>query len=161
MPIRRDKNSDKTKANKENKSYIKILWLFKHIFMYMLLLLSYFSRVRLCVTPQTAAHQAPPSLAFSRQEHWSGLPFPSPTQESEKWKGSHSVVSNSLQPHGLQPTRLLHPWDFPGKSARVGCHCLLQFIYIHICKWIHMYIYMYIHSYLKTFWLFFFTHIYI
>ena len=40
--------------------------------------LSRFSRVRLCVTPQTAAHQAPPSLGFSRQEHWSGLPFPSP-----------------------------------------------------------------------------------
>ena len=46
--------------------------------------LSRFSRVRLCVTPQTAAHQAPPSLGFSRQEHWSGLPFPSPMQESEK-----------------------------------------------------------------------------
>jgi len=29
-------------------------------------------------------------------------------------------------PHGLQPTRLLHPWDFPGKSTGVGCHCLLQ-----------------------------------
>ena len=41
----------------------------------LLLLLSRFSRVRLCVTPQTAAHQAPPSLGFSRQEHWSGLPF--------------------------------------------------------------------------------------
>ena len=49
----------------------------------LLLLLSRFSRVRLCVTPQTAAHQAPPSLGFSRQEHWSGLPFPSPVQESE------------------------------------------------------------------------------
>ena len=35
-------------------------------------------------TPQTAAHQAPPSLGFSRQEHWSGLPFPSPMHESEK-----------------------------------------------------------------------------
>ena len=34
--------------------------------------------------PQTAAHQAPPSLGFSRQEHWSGLPFPSPMHESEK-----------------------------------------------------------------------------
>ena len=34
-------------------------------------------------------------------------------------------MSNSLQPHGLQPTRLLHPWDFPGKSTGVGCHCLL------------------------------------
>ena len=42
------------------------------------LLLSRFSRVRLCATPETAAHQAPPSLGFSRQEHWSGLPFPSP-----------------------------------------------------------------------------------
>ena len=72
-----------------------------------------------------ATHQAPPSLGFSRQEHWSGLPFPSPMHESEKWKGSRSVVSDSSWPHGLQPTRLLHPWDFPGKSTGVGCHCLL------------------------------------
>ena len=34
-------------------------------------------------------------------------------------------MSNSLRPHGLQPIRFLHPWDFPGKSAGVGCHCLL------------------------------------
>ena len=52
----------------------------------LLLLLSHFSRVWLCATPQTAAHQAPPSLGFSRQEHCSGLPFPSPMYESEKWK---------------------------------------------------------------------------
>ena len=44
----------------------------------LLLLLSRFSRVRLCATPLMAAHQALPSLGFSRQEHWSGLPFPSP-----------------------------------------------------------------------------------
>ena len=43
----------------------------------LLLLLSHFSGVRLYATPQTAAHQAPPSLGFSSQEHWSGLPFPS------------------------------------------------------------------------------------
>ena len=61
----------------------------------LLLLLSHFSRVRLCVTPQTAVHQAPPSLGFSRQEHWSGLPFPSLMHESEKWKWSRSVVSDS------------------------------------------------------------------
>ena len=60
-----------------------------------LLLLSHFNRVQLCVTTQMAAYQAPPSLAFSRQEHWSGLPFPSPIHESEKWKWSHSVVSDS------------------------------------------------------------------
>ena len=41
----------------------------------LLLLLSDFSRVQFCETPETAAHQAPPSLGFSRQEHWSGLPF--------------------------------------------------------------------------------------
>ena len=38
---------------------------------------------------------------------------------------SHSVMSNSSRAHGLQPTRLLRPWDFPGKSTGVGCHCLL------------------------------------
>ena len=50
----------------------------------LLLLLSRFSHVRLCMTPQTAARQAPPSLGFSRQEHWSGLPFPSPMHESKR-----------------------------------------------------------------------------
>ena len=49
-----------------------------------LLLLSHFSRVQLCATPKTAANQPPPSLGFSRQEHWSGLPFTSPMHESEK-----------------------------------------------------------------------------
>ena len=50
----------------------------------LLLLLSRFSRVRLSGTPEMAAYQAPLSLGFSRQEHWSGLPFPSPMHESEK-----------------------------------------------------------------------------
>ena len=52
--------------------------------MYMPLLLSHFSPIQLCATPQTAAHQAPPSLGFSGQEHWSGLPCPAPMHESEK-----------------------------------------------------------------------------
>ena len=50
----------------------------------LLRLLSRFSRVRLCATPETAAHQAPSSLGFSRQEHRSGLPFSSPMHKSEK-----------------------------------------------------------------------------
>ena len=94
----------------------------------LLLQLSRFSHVRLCATPQTAAHQAPPSLGFSRQEHWSGLPFPSPMPESEKWKVKLKLLSRS---------RLLAtPWtaayqaplsmDFLGKSTGVGCHCLLR-----------------------------------
>ena len=49
----------------------------------LLLLLSCFSHVRLCATPQMVAHQASPSLGPSRQEHWSGLPFSSPMHESE------------------------------------------------------------------------------
>ena len=77
-----------------------------------------------------AAHQAPPSLGFSRPKHWSGLPFPSPMHESEKSKWSRSVVSDSMQPHGLKPTRLLRPWDFPGKSTGVGCHCLLRGLFL-------------------------------
>ena len=92
----------------------------------LLVLLSGFSHVRLCAIPQMAAYQAPQSLGFSRQEDWSGLPSPSPIHESQKWKWSCSVVCDSPRPHGLQPTRLLHPWDFPGKSTGVGCHCLLQ-----------------------------------
>ena len=98
-----------------------------HCFRLLLLLLSRFSRVRLCVTPKTAAHQALPFLGFSRQEHWSGLPFSSPMHESEKSKWSCSVVSDPQWPYGLQPSRLLRPWDFPGKSTGVGCHCLLHF----------------------------------
>ena len=69
----------------------------------LLLLLSHFSRVWLCATPETAAHQLPPSLGFSRQEYWSGLPFPSPMHESEKWKWSRSVVSDSERPHTAAP----------------------------------------------------------
>ena len=42
------------------------------------------------------------------------------------WWFSRSVVSNSLRPHGLQPARLLCPWDFPGKNTRVVCPFLLQ-----------------------------------
>ena len=110
--------------------------LFSHL-AWVLLLLSRLSRVRLCATSQTAAHQAPPSLGFSRQEHCSGLPFPSPVHESEKWKWSHSVVSDSLRPHGLQPTRLLHPWGFPGKSTGVGCHCLLHLAWVEAYKFYH------------------------
>ena len=48
-------------------------------------------------TSWTAAYQAPPSMGFSRQEYWSRVPSPS-------------------------LTRLLSPWDFPGKSTGVGCH---------------------------------------
>ena len=43
---------------------------------------------------------------------------------------SRSVVSDTLGPRGLQPTRLLCPWDSPGKNTGVGCHFLLQGIFL-------------------------------
>ena len=94
-----------------------------------------------------AAYQAPPSLGFSRQGHWSGLPFPSPMCESEKWKWSCSVVSDSSPPLGLQPTRLLHPWYFPGKSTawmqnpalpRVSSAALGTFLLLSVPQFPHL-----------------------
>ena len=61
-----------------NKIHVNYLGLNIVVSFLLLLLLGRFSRVRLCATPQTAAHQDPPSLGFSRQEHWRGLPLPSP-----------------------------------------------------------------------------------
>ena len=52
---------------------------------------------------------------------WYVLPYP-----ARSMSFSHLVMSDSLLPHGLQPTRLLCPWDFPGKNTGVGCHFLLQ-----------------------------------
>ena len=63
-----------------------------------------------------------PGILQARTLQWVAISF------SHAWKWSHSVMSNSLQPHGLQPTRLLHSWDFPGKSTGVVCHCLLHHI---------------------------------
>ena len=162
--------------------------------------LSHLGRVWLFVIPWTVAHQTPLSMGFSRQEYWSGLPFPSPNpkeRQCPKWsnqdtavlishvskvmlnilqaklqqyvnqelldvparcfkkrqrnqrskcqhlldhgesqgvpkenerkrKWSRSVVSDSLRSHGLWPTRLIHLWNFPGKSTRVVCHFFLQ-----------------------------------
>ena len=98
-----------------------------------MLLLSHFSHVRLCATPWTAAYQSSPSMGFSRQEHWSGLPFPSPMHESEKWKWSHSVVSDSSDPvdyslpgssvHGIFQAKVLE-WGAIAFSVCLYRQCL-------------------------------------
>ena len=60
---------------------------------------SRFSRVQLFVTPGTAAHQAPPSMGFSRQEYWSGVPLPSPKIGRETLaKSQHGKPIDNLQP---------------------------------------------------------------
>ena len=82
-----------------------------------------------------AAHQAPLSLGFSRQEHWSGLPFPSPMHESESEVAQSCLTQ---QPYGRQPTRLPCPWDSPGKKTGVGCHFLLQCIKVKVKSLSHV-----------------------
>ena len=66
-----------------------------------------------------------PRILQARTLEWVAISF----SKAWKWKVkllSRSVVSDPQGPHGLQPTRLLRPWDFPGKSTGVGCHCLLH-----------------------------------
>ena len=73
------------KPKMESRPYEFLLHvLFQYRLLLLLLLLSHVSRVQLCATPEITAHQAPQYLGFSRQEHWSGLPFPSPKRESGK-----------------------------------------------------------------------------
>ena len=72
------------------------------------------------------AHRFPLGFPGSILPSCSKFPFSVPGLMSE-W--SRSVVSDSLRPRGLWPTRLFHPWDFPGKNTGVGCHFLLQKIF--------------------------------
>ena len=58
-----------------------------------------------------------PGILQARTLEWVAISISN--AESEMWKWSRSVVSYCLRPHGLQPSRLLHPWDFPGKSTGV------------------------------------------
>ena len=63
---------------------------------------------------------AVPGILQARTLEWVAISF------SNAWKWSHLVMSDCSWPHGLQPTRLLCPWDFPDKSTGVGWHCLLR-----------------------------------
>jgi len=112
--------------------------------------LSRFSCAQLFAALWTVVHQVPWSMGFSRQEYCSGLPCPPPGDRpnpgveptsltSPSLAGRFfttsatyipcwvtSVVSDSVPPHRWQPTRLCRPWDSPGKTTGVGCHCLLN-----------------------------------
>ena len=70
-----------------------------------------------------------PGILQATTLEWVAISF----SNAWKWKVKvKSVMSNPQRPHGLQPTRLLHPWVFPGKSTGVGCHCFLRHTdYLH------------------------------
>ena len=81
----------------------------------MLLLLSCFSRVRLCATLWTAAHQAPLSTGFCRQEYWTGVPLPSPT--GDEVRIFKSKYEDAVKNYLLQSVKWV--WEFlKSKNSR-------------------------------------------
>ena len=90
--------------------YSKVIQIYMHV-------LSHFCRVPLFATLWTAAHQAPLSVRFSRQEYWSGLPCPPP--------GEYSHL-------GIEPTSLISPVPLapPGKCSNIY---LYLYIHTHTC----------------------------
>ena len=83
------------------------------------------SRVRLFATPWTAAYQAPPSMGFSRQEYWSGLPFPSPGDLLMSPALAEVFFTTSatwVKPEGnSNNSRVLLPGKSHGRRGLVGC----------------------------------------
>ena len=72
-------------------------------------MLSHFSRVRLYATLWTTAHQAPLSTGFSRQEYWSGLPFPSPPRKGRGWEFRVRTLPGS-EPEAIWPLGAAGEW---------------------------------------------------
>ena len=74
------------------------------------------SRVWLLVTPWTAAHQAPPSMGFSRQEYWSGVPLPSPNGRDGK-TDNKKKKEKAVNPKGTQPWILIGRTDAEAEAS--------------------------------------------
>ena len=90
-------------------------------------------RVRLLATPWTAAHQAPPSMGFSRQEHWSGLPLPSPswtTREAQNLKVKVTKLCPTLETPWTVACQAPLPVGFFSWNTGMGYHFLLQGIFL-------------------------------
>ena len=94
-------------------------------------LLSRFSRVRLLATPWTAAYQAPPSMRFSRQEYWSGLPLPSLERSTSRLY----IVSLLIE----LTCRIYHEKCWAGWSTSWIQDCQEKYQQPQICRWHHPY----------------------
>ena len=93
-----------------------------------------------CVTPETAAHQAPLSLGFSRQEYWSGLPFPSPKSIATLalfwFLFSWNIFS---QPFTFSPCVFLDlKWISYGQHRFGFCFCVCS---VTLCLWLEHLVY--------------------
>ena len=95
------------------------------------IMLSCFSRVWLCATPWTAAHQAPLFTGFSRQEHWSGLPFPSPLYIIGKSKKKKFFLRHNMESPMCPKTCSIWPW--PLRSLKLVRGAFLVVLWIRLC----------------------------
>ena len=107
------------------------------LYWFLLLLLSCFSRVQLCATPWTVASQAPPPMGFSRQEHWSGLPLPSPALVSAVQQSESAIFIPESPLFCISfPIRSEHSVKFPVLYNRFSV--VISFIHstnsIYICQ---------------------------
>ena len=120
----------------ENTKMLKVTQNMKNILMHMYAAAA--ESLQSCLTLCDPIDGSPPGCPIPgilQAKHWSGLPFPSLMHESE----SEISQSDPQRPHGLHPSRLLHPWDFPGKNAKVNLLIaaklvnIIIYIYIYIC----------------------------
>ena len=94
-------------------------------------MLCYAKSLQSCPTLFNPIDGSPPGsgvlgILQARILEWVAICFSSAWKEKSESEVAHSCPTLSDPIHGLKPTRLLRPWDFPGKSTGVGCHCLLQ-----------------------------------
>ena len=112
------------------------------------------SRVRLLATPWTAAHQAPPSMGFSRQEYWSGVPLPSPSFVISYLKMSFEMHRRYFprlccHPQFEVETVGQNPWQHAWKLCSKLTYIRLLFyicIVFNVCIFIHTYTHAYTHT---------------
>ena len=107
------------------------------------------SHAWLFATPWTIAHQAPPSMEFSRQEYWSGLPFPSPGDLPNPGikPGSPALWAEALssEPPGkfaFNPSHLFHPFPIPPSPLATTVLCIWVFfsfvVFVHLFSRFHI-----------------------
>ena len=92
---------------------------FQEVLLLLLPLLSHFSHVQLYVTPRTAAYQAPPSMGFSRQEYWSGVPLPSPLGGASGKQSS--CKTGDTRDMGSIPGSGRYPGEGNGNPLQYSC----------------------------------------
>ena len=119
--------------------YLPTYWLHSSVWIDVLNLAAAAKSLQSCPTLCDPRDGSPPGspvpgILQARTLEWVAISFSNARKWKQKW--SHSVTSDSSRPHGLQPTRLLPPWDFPGKSTGVGAISFSSWIWLNLINYI-------------------------